>query len=128
MPHITEQAGNLSYGGTLPDFLSCYRHLKLILLPGHPTLIDGSPPHLINRQQECGVAQKRGKERGLHLPNTAVLVLALLAMILGYLLLMREPTYRMLRYGELVQVLETARHNPAGDSPKSLCGPIRHPR
>ncbi len=59
------------------------------------------------------MAQKRGKERGLHLPNTAILVLALLAMILGYLLLIREPAYRMLRYGELVQVLETARHNSA---------------
>ena len=57
--------------------------------------------------------QKRGKDRGrFWLSNSTWLALFLLVGIGVYWLVSREPAGVSLRYGELIQVLESARDNP----------------
>ncbi len=58
------------------------------------------------------MAPKRGKERGRFLLSNGLgILLSLLALVLLYLMISREPTYTTLKYGELVQILTAARHD-----------------
>jgi len=58
--------------------------------------------------------QKRGKERGRSwLTNGPWFLLVVVAGCGIYWLINREPSYIALQYGELIQVLNSAKQNPA---------------
>src|SRR5206468_6094053 len=58
--------------------------------------------------------EKRGKSsRRSWVSNGPWLLLLLLAFVLGYWLMNREPTTQTLKYGELVEILSAAKDNPA---------------
>src|SRR5262249_29815438 len=64
-------------------------------------------------RENHGVEKKGKSPRRFWVSNGPWLLLLLLAFVLGYWLMNREPTTQTLKYGELVEILSAAKDNPA---------------